>query len=183
MFNPSDWYITPEEYERAAKNGISRGCLSKRIRSSGWDKERALTTPPQKRRSRSIRSKWVDVAEKNGLPKATFYWRVNTAGWDEERAATTPPTKTSECMRRARQKSPRCKNRRYSPELVALAESNGIKYGTYTFRVKECGMDPYEAAVTPLKTRAEIGRIGRQAFLDKHGDVHALFFQKRRVTN
>ena len=149
MFNPSDWYITPEEYERAAKNGISRGCLSKRIRSSGWDKERALTTPPQKRRPRSIRSKWVDVAEKNGIPKATFYWRVNTAGWDEERAATTPPTKTSECMRRARQKSPRCKNRRYSPELVALAESNGIKYGTYTFRVKECGMDPYEAAVTP----------------------------------
>ncbi|ARW39034.1 hypothetical protein BUN12_2332 [Bacillus amyloliquefaciens] len=182
MFNPSDWYITPEEYERAAKNGISRSLLGKRIRGAGWDKERALATPPKKRRPRTDRSKWVEVAEKNGISKATFYWRVTSGGWDEERAATTPIFDRDECMRRARQKSPYGKYRRHSPELIALAESNGIKYKTYAFRVS-AGWDPYEAAVTPLKTRAEIGRIGRQAFLDKHGDVHTLFFQKRRATN
>ncbi|ASB66395.1 hypothetical protein S101413_02950 [Bacillus velezensis] len=72
MFNPSDWYITPEEYERAAKNGISRSLLGKRIRGAGWDKERALATPPKKRRPRTDRSKWVEVAEKMAYQKPRF---------------------------------------------------------------------------------------------------------------
>ncbi|ASB66974.1 hypothetical protein S101413_03557 [Bacillus velezensis] len=95
------------------------------------------SNPAKETAPKEDRSKWVEVAEKNGISKATFYWRVTSGGWDEERAATTPPTifDRDECMRRARQKSPYGKYRRHSPELIALAESNGIKYKTYAFRV------------------------------------------------
>jgi len=33
-----DFYITPEEYEEAAKIGITKKTLDKRIRYRGWDK-------------------------------------------------------------------------------------------------------------------------------------------------
>ncbi|WP_258729679.1 hypothetical protein [Bacillus atrophaeus] len=180
MFNPSDWYITPQEYERAAKNGIDKIRLERRIRYSGWDKERAITTPLGKR---SARSDWADIAETNGISRGAFFMRVNKLGWDKERAATTPVTDVKDNMRKVQKQSPRNKYRSHSPELIALAQSNGIKYETYINRVNNCGMDPYKAAVTPLRTPKEIGVLGRKAYLEKYGNVHSLFFQKRRATN
>ena len=41
MRNVYDFYITPEEYKRAAENGIRKAALEARIRKLGWDKERA----------------------------------------------------------------------------------------------------------------------------------------------
>ncbi len=43
--NYYDFYITPEEYEVAEKNGIDKRTLEQRIREYGWDKERAITIP------------------------------------------------------------------------------------------------------------------------------------------
>ena len=48
MRNVYDFYITPEEYKRAAENGISKQCLEVRIRSLGWTKFRALNEKPLK---------------------------------------------------------------------------------------------------------------------------------------
>ncbi|KIN55623.1 hypothetical protein [Bacillus subtilis] len=180
MFNPSDWYITPQEYERAAKNGIDKIRLERRIRFSGWDKERAITTPVKKRKPKS---KWADVAVSNGIHRNLFFARVNRLGWDEEKAATTPASDVRENMKKVQKHSSRNKHYRHSPELIALAESNGIKYLTYINRVNNCGMDPYEAAVTPLRTRKEAAELGRKAFQEKYGDVNGLFFQKRRASN
>lgn len=43
MNNIYELYITPEEYEKAEKNGIDKNTLYKRIREYGWDKQRALS--------------------------------------------------------------------------------------------------------------------------------------------
>lgn len=44
MRNPYEYYITPEEYEMAAENGISRSTLNRRVRDLGWEKEIAIIT-------------------------------------------------------------------------------------------------------------------------------------------
>jgi hypothetical protein len=40
-----EWYITPEEYEEAEKNGISRDTLEHRVRYLAWNKEDAVNKP------------------------------------------------------------------------------------------------------------------------------------------
>lgn len=82
-----DFYITPEEYEEAEKNGVNRKTLSHRVRNSGWDKRRAIETPPRQFIDRKY---YAALAESNGIKRSTFQNRVNTFGWDMEKAATTP---------------------------------------------------------------------------------------------
>lgn len=82
-----DYYITPEEYERAASYGVDGFTLERRVRLLGWKKERAITTPIRKITNRKH---WVKIAEANGIKYHTFMTRVNTWGWDMERAATEP---------------------------------------------------------------------------------------------
>ena len=43
------WYITPDDFERAAKNGINQDALRQRVRTLGWDIERAIKTPLKKK--------------------------------------------------------------------------------------------------------------------------------------
>ena len=42
------WYITPDDFERAAKNGINRNTFYSRIKL-GWSAEKAATTPTGKK--------------------------------------------------------------------------------------------------------------------------------------
>ena len=86
MNNPYDFYITPEEYAIAEKNGISKDTLNFRIRRMGWDKEKALTTKPRKY---TDRKKQVEIAKANGISRATFYDRLSD-GWKVEDAYTVP---------------------------------------------------------------------------------------------
>ena len=97
--NPYDWYITPEEYETAAANGISAGTLETRIRKYGWPKELAMTKPPRK--LSKIPREIVELAQRNDIPYQTLYWRIY-AGWAPERAATEPVADRAERVRRAR---------------------------------------------------------------------------------
>ena len=39
------WYITPDDFERGIKNGISKDTLRQRVRTLGWDVEKAIKTP------------------------------------------------------------------------------------------------------------------------------------------
>ena len=82
-------YITPEEYAEAEKNGVCKNTLERRIRTYGWDKERAITTKVQKRDSIGIKE-WIKKAESNGICKNTFLKRLYFQKWDKERAATQP---------------------------------------------------------------------------------------------
>lgn len=170
--NPYDFYITPEEYEIAAANGIHRNTLNNRIRYLGWDKKRALSEPPQKQVDRS---EWRKVAEQNGIRRDTFYARVNDHGWDPEKAATTPPHPNPiELAAAARRKIPK--------ELFELAEKNGIAYGTFKSRVYHSGWDMVRAATEPTWTHKQTCEYGNKRFKEKYGDNpnHYLFPHRQR---
>lgn len=80
-------YISPDEYYLAKENGIKATTLERRLRTLGWDKQRAITTPPQKQ---TDLSKWREIAKKNGINKGALRKRIMVYGWDTERAVTEP---------------------------------------------------------------------------------------------
>lgn len=122
MLNPYDFYITPEEYKIAAQNGIHRKTLEDRIRKLGWNKERAINTPTQKR---TDYSEWYPIARENGIPEVTFRSRVNKYKWSEEKAATEPIIAVQ------------IRNRKYSDEVYRVLEINGISERTFYNRISQ----------------------------------------------
>jgi len=165
--NPYDWYITPEEYETAAANGISAGTLETRIRRLGWPKELAMTKPPRK--LSKIPREIVELAQRNDIPYQTLYWRIY-AGWAPERAATEPVADRAERVRRAHDA-----RRKIPADIIELANQNGVKYTTLYKRVSEMGWDPMTAATTPIMTKSESGRLAKA----KREIVHKWIFARR----
>jgi hypothetical protein len=148
------FYITPEEYEKAAQKGIRPALLEVRIRSLAWDKERALNEPPQKKKI--LPPHLIKLAEQNGICYRTFLWRVNTLCWEPERAATQPLQDRVAQAKRAYEKS-----RKYPKELHQLALKNGIKERTFHRRMKS-GWKPEIAATRPPMTLREIGLMTKE---------------------
>lgn len=122
MRNVYDFYITPEEYKLATENGIGKVALENRIRKLGWDKERALTQPTQKKIDNS---KWYPIAEANGISRKLFLSRINKNKWSPEKAATEPVRYTSE------------RNRKYSDEIYEILEVNGISKELFYDRMRK----------------------------------------------
>lgn len=129
-------YITPEEYDTAAANGISYSCLTKRIRYYNWDRQTALTKPAQ----RDSHINYSKIAQANGIKYATYQKRVVRYHWSPERAATTPPQNKLELLREIQQS-----NRKVSIEIHSIREENGIPYSTFMQRIRK-GMDVNKAA-------------------------------------
>ncbi|REK54054.1 MAG: hypothetical protein C6W55_12500 [Thermobacillus sp.] len=165
--NPYDWYITPEEYETAAANGISAGTLETRIRRLGWPKELAMTKPP--RMLSKIPREIVELAQRNDIPYQTLYWRIY-AGWAPERAATEPVADRAERIRRAHDA-----RRKIPADIIELADQNGVKYTTLWKRINTLGWDPMTAATTPIMTKSESGRRAKA----KREIVHKWIFARR----
>lgn len=157
--NPYDYYITPEEYEIAAQHGVSEKTLDCRVRMLGWDKQRAITTPPQKR---TDRSNWIKIAEANGINYKTFISRVNIYGMSDEEAATRPLQDPQEAAATAREA-----RRRHPVKYVKLAKRNGIPYGTFRMRVKRYGWSYEEAATRPVMSKSETGKLGIKALREQ----------------
>ncbi|WP_353853094.1 hypothetical protein [Dehalobacter restrictus] len=143
------FYITPEEYELAAQNGIRPVLLDVRVRSLAWKKGRAITEPPKAKKR--IDKHWVEVANQNGICYSTLRYRVNRLGWNIERAATQPLQD-----RKAQAKIAYEKSRKYPVEYLRLAAENGIKERTFHRRV-EVGWDLNLAATRAPMTGHEIG--------------------------
>ena len=74
IYNIYGFYITPEEYEIAEKNGIDGWNLERRIRYLGWSKKKAIYTPKRKRDTRY--SSLAKKAIKNGITRKAFYMRI-----------------------------------------------------------------------------------------------------------
>ncbi|MGM1047623.1 MAG: hypothetical protein ACQEXX_15935 [Bacillota bacterium] len=167
------FYITPEEYQEAAKNGIRPAMLDRRVREQGWSKERAMSTPPRKL---TDRSRWRKVAEVNGINYDTFMTRVRR-GWTEEKAANHPLQTLDEVREQALQAT---EHMRIYPEVyLRLAEQNGIPYHTFHHRVKYCRWDIDRAATEPVWNKQQSGRLGAQRLREREGDWAALIFGKR----
>lgn len=97
-----EYYITPEEYEMAAENGISYKLLNQRVRLNQWDKAKAINTPVRK--MRKAKQENIELAKDNGISANLLYQRM-TKGMTEYEAATTPlmtPQEKMEFTRRVR---------------------------------------------------------------------------------
>ncbi|MFB9273403.1 hypothetical protein [Cohnella cellulosilytica] len=157
---PYDFYLSPEDYEVAAINGISRQTLDARIRRHGWDKARAITIPCQRR---TDRGPWRRVAAANGIADSTFQARISIHGWDPEEAATTPPHPRPYELAAI-------KNRKIPREIYELAVANGISESTFRSRIYESGWDVRRAATEPLWTHEQVCAYGNARIKKKYGD-------------
>lgn len=169
---PYNYYITPEDYETAAINGVSYGLLNWRIRQANWEKKRAIETAPRKMKDRK---RWVDIAAQNNISRPIFTNRIHK-GWPSERAATQPVMTKEERVIWMRHNCPaRCK---YSKEIIEQAAGNGVSRSIFHKRVS-LGWSLERAASEPLVSNEEKGRRGIKTAKRMYGDIHGLIFQKR----
>jgi hypothetical protein len=153
--NIYDFYITPEEYERAAQIGITAKTLDKRIRYRGWDKEKAITTPPRMRKE--YPKEILELAKRNGICVSTLRTRVNQLGWDMHKAATEPIEDKRITVSRAYSK-----NRKYPREYIERARINGIPDYVFYDRVSQYGWSLEDASTKPVMTSREIGLMTKE---------------------
>ncbi|MEC2958722.1 hypothetical protein P9Z77_02700 [Bacillus cereus] len=166
MRDPYDYYITPEEYEIAEKNGVCASTLRSRIYDLCWSKERAINTPPIKNHLwREVK----DVALSNGIAMKTFEKRIKL-GWDFERAITQRPMNSKEIEKMREQK----KKRVFTNEQIRRARLNGISYSRLWERVKKCKWDFERAINTPILSRSQVAIMAKEASpWSKGEDSHA----------
>lgn len=141
--NIYDFYITPEEYELALKNGISKSTLEARIRKYGWSKYKALNNPVKK----SNLEYWYKLAKSNGICKGTFMDRVYRLKWSLIKSASTPVM-----IKR---------NKKYPDWVDKLLARNGIKRTTFYNRVY-AGWDIVKAATKKPMTLEETHKAFRR---------------------
>lgn len=140
-----EFYITPEEYEIAAMNGIKRQTLEYRIRDLGWNKQKALHHPV--RRQRKDLGYWLFIAEKHGVGREALKSR-RRRGMSIEEAATTPILSASERARKT-------KSRHFSIEEFDIAKTNGVSRHLLHARVMRLGWSREDALNIPPMTNAE----------------------------
>ena len=146
-----EFYVTPDEYSIAEQSGISPVNVDRRIRLLGWKKAIAITKPYRPRKNLS---EWAKIAEKNGISYRTMQRRIER-GWTEEEAATKPLIDKVTQIVQIQQN-----NRIYPLQYVERAKENGVRYPTFTERMRQ-GWTLEEASETKTLGRGS-GR-GRQA--------------------
>lgn len=137
------FYISPSDFETASKNGISPDTLIHRVRLRGWERERAINEPCRKK---TDLSKWSKVANKNGISYGTLQRRIER-GWTPEMAATTPLIDHGKQIAQVQ-----IDNRIYPQKYVDRARQNGIRYATFTWRMRQ-GWTMEEASETKTSAR------------------------------
>jgi hypothetical protein len=130
-------YLTNDDYEIAAKNGISYNVAYARFYEYGWSKEDTITKPIIKP---NMWPTHKELAYSNGIGQNTFHARVRK-GMTPEEAATTP----------LKQRGGKYLGGRITPEMYARAKDNGIKRNTLIHRVYHYGWDAEKATTEPVK--------------------------------
>lgn len=131
------YYITPEQYDIAAQNGIQGKTVDYRVRQLLWTIERAITQP-----TRKPGSIWLAWKDKSVVSQACFYARVKNQGMTPEQAATTP---VSEHWRKRTRK-----HESIPEEYYQQAEKIGVKRDTFYNRIYVYGWSFEKALTTPL---------------------------------
>jgi len=164
------YYITPEEYDIAEKNGIKRDEVNRRVRSSAWTVEDAITKP---NREFKDYDDWLQVALDNNINRNTFYSRTRR-GWSPEEAAQKELIKPIDQV-----DAMNSKDRVIPKKYIRLAERNGIKYHTMRMRIRK-GWSYEDACTKKPMTKTEVGRLGAKAYEDKHGSLFDNMFPEAR---
>jgi hypothetical protein len=108
-------YLTPDDYEIARKNGISRKVAYNRFYLQNWNRERSITEPLQIHKWTALYNPYKEVSV---VSMRTFQDRVSR-GWHPKKAATAP-------LRR---------NQNITKEMISTAAQNGIKECTFRQRI------------------------------------------------
>lgn len=146
-----DFYITPDEYDKAAENGITYHDVWRRVYDLGWHKSRAITEPIRKWDKEN--GKLVKKAKENGIKKSTYYQRVKR-GMDPEIAATKKTMQQKDVAKRTIHKV-NC--RKYPDWVYDNLKKYNINSSTFWHRVNTHGWDLEKASTTPpVKTNLKV---------------------------
>lgn len=137
------FYVTPDDYDIAEKNGIPQNIVYDRVINGGWDVDKAVSKPVRKKKY----SNWIKKAAQNGISRHTFYARVKR-GMSLEEAVTKEVMTLNQAAEIARA------NIRKKPSWVRTAMENGIKRHTFYARVYK-GWSKAEAATRPTMSHSE----------------------------
>lgn len=137
----TEFELTQEDYDRAAKNGISAYNLKQRFEAYAWDKERAITQPlkiPRKyeKEYQEAKSKGSDIDYKLFSSRLKHGWTVDEA---------------INRKRNERKKKP--------DPYIEIAKKNGISKLAYRSR-RNRGWTRKNAATEPIDDRYWKGRRG-----------------------
>lgn len=124
------FYVTPEDYKVAEKNGLSRKDLYRRVYEENWSINRAITTPKMKIKPMTkYTEEQKAIIKENGLNTRIVSQRI-FRGWTIERAINTPPVQPKDKAHgRGRYK--------YRDEIINIVLNNGIKLDTFYRRVRD----------------------------------------------
>lgn len=131
-------YLTDADLERAKKNGIPIKRVKQRFYSLGWSKERSIT-----QKYKPITNVWGRYKDVSVVDMRTFYSRTKR-GWTPEEAAKTPILGNGQRLKA---------RANITPELMELAEKNGIKRMTLYTRMHSYKWSPEDAATIPVGKR------------------------------
>lgn len=146
------YYITPEHYKIAEKNGIRKNTLEERVRKGGWNVNKACTTPTRKKVS--VPKDLMVIAEKRGISKLTIADRLRQ-GWTMEDA----------CTRIKKSGYPR----QYPDWVYDKAKKNNICTTTVNNRVKR-GWDLEKACTEPVMSKHSAMKIAREVQKRRYND-------------
>lgn len=96
-----------------------------------------------------ITARMKETAKRNGISLELLRYRI-ARNWDVAKAVSHSPRKQAPAERS-------------NPDMLAVAKLNGIDSSTYRTRVRDLGMDEYEAAVMPKVTKEEKAALSSQA--------------------
>lgn len=131
-------YLTPDDIEKAKRNGISEERAKARFYKYGWTVERTITEPVYQ-----PKYSWAQYKDVSLVSMNTFYQRIQK-GMTPEAAALTPKTPNGGRVG---------KRLKVTPEDVAEAAKNGINENTLRYRVSRYKWDIRRAVTTPVKTQ------------------------------
>lgn len=164
------YYISPNDYKVAEKNGINKCALEKRV-YYGWDIDRAIKTPIRKRLDIGWRD-WKTIAEQNGVTYDCFRMRRNS-GINPKDAATLPPLNLEK-----RREIAANINRKYDTQVLEAAIQNGISKGTFYSRVNKLGWAIEKAINTPLMSNEEALSLARKK--SSFREMNEIFFNSMK---
>lgn len=153
--------LEEHHFELAALNGITRVLLHQRYYQSDWSLERA-TTEPVNVKLPSEHKPYIAIAHEHGICRSTYLTRIS-AGMTKEEASTKSVTK------RGRPAGTHRADRPYTPEQLALAESNGISRQALNGRLKR-NWDLERAITEPPK----------EFWVRNHGEKAQVFVSKKQ---
>lgn len=132
-------YLSPDDYRIAEENGISYQRAYERFYKSGWSREETISRPIGKQ---SLWREYQVICEENGITYQCFHNRVKR-GIDPEEASRLPKCKTQFLF----------KEIKVTPEVVRIAEENGISEKTLKMRVYRYRWDVERAMSEPVNEK------------------------------